>query len=128
MWRSVLLAVALAGVLAGCSLGGGSEGAAGGTLPSQSELQVPASLTPAALALMRVSRIPLSLTGGRPLLSLECKAAAYTGRAFCSGYRTGTGPGRKVLVFLRLTSANKPVPTCAIGDGPSRNTNLFCVS
>jgi hypothetical protein len=40
MWRSGLLGAVLAGVLAGCSLGGGSEGAARGTTPAPSGTQM----------------------------------------------------------------------------------------
>jgi hypothetical protein len=124
MWRSVLLGVGLAGVLAGCSVGGGSEGAA-----SQGRTSVVAlgNLTPTALAEMRVSRIPLPFTGGGPLASVKCNATGYTGNAACSGL-LGSGAGQRVMVFLRLTGANKPVPTCAFGHGPSGNQTLYCVS
>jgi hypothetical protein len=123
---SLLVGILLAALAAGCSLGGGSGGAAsqGRTSP----LAPPGNLTPTALAEVRVSRIPLLFTDGRPLASVKCNATGYTGSAACSGYLPGSGAGQRVMVFLRLTGANKPVPTCTLGHGPSPDQTLFCVS
>jgi hypothetical protein len=125
MWRSVLIGVILAGVLAGCSVGGGSEGAAS---QARTSVGAPGNLTPTALAEVRVSRIPLRFTGGMPLASVKCDATEYTGFAACSGYVPGSGAGQKVTVRLRLTGAGEPVPICTLGHGPSPDPTLFCVS
>jgi hypothetical protein len=129
MWRSVLLGAVLAGALAGCSLRGGSGAGSGpcGGLDGCS-VKAAGNVTPALLAEMRVSRIPLRFTGGAPLASVKCDATGYAGFAACSGYVAGSGAGQKVIVRLRLTGAGKPVPTCTLGHGPSPNPTLFCVS
>ena len=125
MWRSVLLGVVLAGVLAGCSLGGGSGADSG----SPSKVSTPGNLTPNALAVMRVSRIPLRFTR-TPLKSVVCHATGYQGRATCTGQTTvgGMGTTGEVTIYLRMTAANRPVPTCIPGHGPSPDPTLFCVS
>jgi hypothetical protein len=129
MWRSVLLGVVLAGVLAGCSLGGGSGGAASGTGPAPSGTQMLGNLTPNAVAVKWVSRIPLRFTR-TPLKSVTCHATGYEGTATCTGKTTegGMGTTGEVTIYLRLTAANRPVPTCTPGHGPSPDPTLFCVS
>ena len=129
MWRSVLLGVVLAGVLAGCSFGGGSRGAASETGPAPSGTQMLGNLTPNAVAVKWVSRIPLRFTR-TPLKSVTCHATGYDGTATCTGKTTpgGMGTTGEVTIYLRLTAANRPVPTCTPGHGPSPDPTLFCVS
>jgi hypothetical protein len=129
MWRSLALILGLAGLLAGCSLGGGNGAVSGpcGELDGCS-VKAEGNVTPTLLAEMRVSRIPLRFTGGTPLASVTCDATRYTGFATCSGHVPGSGAGQKLTVRLRLTVAGKPVPTCTLGNGPSPNPTLFCVS
>jgi hypothetical protein len=52
------------------------------------------------------------------------------GTATCAGKTTegGIGTTGEVTIYLRLTAANRPVPTCTPGHGPSPDPTLFCVS
>jgi hypothetical protein len=117
--------------LAGCSLGGGSAASSSGQNGVIGLLysDAPATVTPDAHAVMLVSRIPLRFTR-TPLKSVVCHATGYQGRANCTGQTTvgGMGTTGEVTIDLRLTGANRPVPTCTPGHGPSPDPTLFCVS
>ena len=127
MWRSTLLAVALTGLAAACGLGGGSAASSDGG--GHSTFLAPANITPSALAVMRVSRIPLRFTR-TPLKSIVCHARGYVGRATCTGRTTAGGVGTtgEVTIYLRLTANRRSVPTCTLGHGLSPDPTLFCVS
>jgi cytochrome c oxidase assembly protein Cox11 len=65
-----------------------------------------------------------------PLKSVICHATGYEGTATCTGKTTERGMGTtgEVTIYLRLTAANRRVPTCTSGHGPSPDPTLFCAS
>jgi hypothetical protein len=76
MWRSILLGLGLSGVLAGCSLGGGSGAASSGSTPSGS--------TPTTVGLSLVAQESPALGATRRWtttrrISLTCSVAAASG-------------------------------------------------
>lgn len=108
MWRSVLLGVVLAGMLAGCSLGGGSgAGATSATLPAVSDGQTVTNLE--ADATLRFERGVLQGWGRSAphLAGVSCKAAGR--RVMCS---SRTKRGTAVITEVFTVTSSGLVPVC----------------
>jgi hypothetical protein len=106
MWRSVLLGVVLAGVLAGCSLGGGSaNGPHGGTPPALSEGQTSTNLE--ADAALRFEEGVHRARSRADLARVSCKAAGK--RVTCS---SPTKRGTAVITEVFRVTPTGLVPLC----------------
>jgi hypothetical protein len=114
MWRSVLLGVVLAGVLAGCCLGGGSGKA--GSSPG-SGVVAPSDVKAAQL----VEQIPIRSLP--PLTGVTCRVKAL--RATCIGKLVDGSP---VQARLRVASDGSLVPFCNSSSDMAEVNNIFCTA
>jgi hypothetical protein len=114
MWRSVLLGVVLAGLLAGCS----RDGANGGLQAANSSGVVAPSDAKAA---QLVEQIPIRSLP--PLTSVTCRVKAL--RATCIGRLVD---GTPVHARLRVASNGSLVPFCHSSGDTAGINNIFCTS
>jgi len=120
MWRSVLLGVVLAGVLAGCSLGGESgAGSTSATPPAVSDGQAATNLE--ADAALRFEQGVLQGWGSSKahLAGVSCKAAGR--RVTCSAT---TKRGTAVITEIFTVSSSGLVPVCF--RAPRGNPSVGC--
>ena len=111
----MILGVVLAGVLAGCSLDGGS-GAAGSSLPGSSVV-APSDVKAAQL----VEQIPIRSLP--PLTAVTCRVKAL--RATCIGNLVD---GTAVHARLRVASDGSLVPFCHSSGDTAAVNNIFCTA
>ena len=119
MWRSVLLGVVLAGVLAGCSLGGESgAGSTSATPPAVSDGQAATNLE--AEAALRFEQGVLQGWGNRAhLAGVSCKADGR--RVACSAT---TKSGTAVITEVFTVTSSGLVPVCF--RAPRGNASAGC--
>jgi hypothetical protein len=115
MWRSVSLGVVLAGVLAGCSLGGGGSGAAGSS--PGTGVVAPSDVKAAQL----VEHIPIRSLP--PLRGVTCRVKAL--RATCIGKLVD---GTRVHARLRVASDGSLVPFCHSSGDTAAINNIYCTA
>src|SRR5438128_2358264 len=83
MWRSVLCGLVAAGILAGCSVGGGHAAKSEGSRPASSSTPIAGNLTPDAWAVEQVSRMRIPPRNLPPLTNVICQVKGR--RASCVG-------------------------------------------
>jgi hypothetical protein len=110
MWRSVLLGIVLAGVLAGCSLGGGS-GAGSAHIPTAKDRNAAAQL----------EGMPIPPFNTHPLVKVTCRVSGKN--ASCDG-KTVDGRPLQGLRF-RFDSHGELEPVCKTRPQGHLN-NIFC--
>jgi hypothetical protein len=131
MWRSALPAVVLAGLLAGCSLGGGSGGAASQATARRvhNQLDLVGSNSWATLWVKR-----LHPTGGARFAEIRCDVRKQ-GVVACAGYLSyadAPGDALRVQQYFRIRAPHKGsarlVPYCSPTSGMSPGTmpRIFC--